>query len=64
MRKRDGQWYARGGGIARMGPFSSYEEASQALIRSPAVHPRYDNADGTPVDGAFVWWEPKKELKR
>lgn len=40
-------WYARGGGIAKSGPYKSYGEASRALI----------NTEGLPVPGAFVWEE-------
>lgn len=47
------QWYARGGGIARTGPYPSAERAARAIM----------GRDGLPVDGAFVWAErtPKKQ---
>ena len=48
MKTENNVWFARGGGIARMGPFESYEVASQKLI----------SIDGEPVEGAFVWAEP------
>lgn len=48
MKARKNIWFARGGGIARMGPFESYEVASQRLI----------SISGEPVEGAFVWAEP------
>lgn len=39
------KWYARGGGIAKAGPFDTESEAAASLI----------NVDGVPVEGAFVW---------
>lgn len=42
------EWWARGGGIARMGPYRSYARAAKALT----------GLDGLPVLGAFVWPEP------
>lgn len=42
-------WFARGGGIGRMGPYPSYEQASFALM----------STEGVPIEGAFVWAEPK-----
>lgn len=41
------QWFARGGNIAKMGPFPSYARAAKALIMT----------DGRPIEGAFVWPE-------
>lgn len=40
-------WWARGEGIARMGPFESQAEAAAALLTT----------DGTHLDNAFVWSE-------
>lgn len=40
-------WFARGGNIAKMGPFPSYARAAQALITT----------EGVPIEGAFVWPE-------
>jgi len=39
------EWYARGGDIAKMGPFRTQEEASRALMTT----------EGHPIEGAFVW---------
>lgn len=45
-------WFARGGGISKMGPYPSYEKAAQALITT----------EGVPIEGAFVWPEtPSKK---
>lgn len=41
------QWFARGGGIERMGPYDTQVEAAAVLVTT----------DGTMVDGAFVWPE-------
>lgn len=49
MKVKPTVWFARGGDIGRMGPYKSYEEASFALM----------GVDGFPVEGAFVWAEPK-----
>lgn len=40
-------WWARGGDIAKMGPYATYEEAARALMTTK----------GVPIDGAFVWPE-------
>jgi len=47
-------YYARAGDIARMGPYDTYEEASQATI----------GLDGLPLSNAFVWFDdtPMNEL--
>lgn len=47
------KWYARCAGIAKMGPYKSYDEAAAALI----------NTKGLPVEGAFVWPETKAQTK-
>lgn len=47
------QWFARCAGIAKMGPYGSYGEASAALI----------DTNGLPVEGAFVWPESKTQTK-
>ncbi len=39
------EWFARGGDVARMGPFATQEEASKALMTT----------EGRPIEGAFVW---------
>lgn len=39
------EWYARGGGIAKMGPYTSQARASAALL----------TPEGVPIEGAFVW---------
>ena len=46
-------WWARGSGVARMGPYHSQVEASAALM----------GTDGHHVDGAFVWPEYVEESK-
>jgi hypothetical protein len=51
--KSSKKWYARCVGIAKMGPYSSYDEAAAALI----------NTKGLPVEGAFVWPETKAQTK-
>lgn len=43
------QWFARGGGIAKMGPYKSQVEAAASLLNTHGVH----------VEGAFVWPEVK-----
>lgn len=43
-------WYARGGDIAKMGPYASYEEAAKALMTTK----------GYPIEGAFIWPERNK----
>lgn len=56
-------WFARGGGIARSGPFKTQVEAAKALVlvsSGPLGAPRF------PPD-AFVWPEevhPKKRAKK
>ncbi len=47
------QWFARGAGIAKMGPFKSYDEAASKLITTR----------GLPVEGAFVWPETAAQTK-
>ena len=47
------KWYARGGGIAKMGPFESYEKAASHCI----------NTKGLPVEGAFVWAETAAQTR-
>lgn len=47
------KWFARGGGIAKMGPYGSYEEAAGHLI----------NTEGFPVEGAFVWPETEAQTR-
>ena len=44
-------YYARAGNVAKMGPFHSYEEASQFII----------GHDGTPVERACIWAVPVAE---
>lgn len=46
------QWFARGGGLVRSGPFKTYAEASKSLVlkSSQEGYPEF------PVD-AFVWAE-------
>ena len=46
------QWFARGGGIKRCGPFASFVEAAAALRTTK----------GEPVDGAFCW--PEQVVRR
>jgi hypothetical protein len=41
------KWFARGGGIQKMGPYDSQVDAVQALMTTK----------GFPVEGAFVWPE-------
>ena len=56
MKKRY-NYYVMCGEIKKMGPYKTFEEASQATI----------GLDGYPVSGSFVWAEPvgkKKELPR
>jgi hypothetical protein len=50
----DLKWFARGGGMAKMGPYSSQAEAAAALITT----------DGIPVEGAFVWPETPDQTRR
>ncbi len=45
------RWFARGGGVKRIGPFVSQVKAVQAVM----------GLDGEPVDGAFVWPEETRE---
>lgn len=45
--KKTIKWFARGGHIAKMGPYNSYEEAAKKLI----------TIEGFPIEGAFVWPE-------
>ncbi len=45
------RWFARGGGVKRMGPFASQVQAAQAIM----------GLDGEPVEGAFVWPELTRE---
>jgi hypothetical protein len=45
------RWYARGGGVVRMGPFATQSEASAALRLGGN-----DEAPRFPAD-AFVWSE-------
>ena len=45
------RWFARGGGVRRMGPFASQVKAAQAIM----------GLDGDPVEGAFVWPESTRE---
>jgi len=40
-------WYARGGGVARKGPYQTQVDAAASLF----------GLDGNPVDGSFVWPE-------
>ena len=42
------QWFARGGGIARAGPFDTQVEAAASLMLRSTGHP---------VPDAFVWPE-------
>lgn len=44
----DLHWFARGGGIAKMGPYASQVEAVNALRHIDT---------GEPIEGAFVWPE-------
>lgn len=48
------KWFARGGGVAKMGPYGSYEEAAASLITT----------EGLPVEGAFVWPETNEQTRR
>lgn len=47
-------WYARGGGIAKMGPFKAQEIAAERLLDWNDRH----------VDGAFVWPEREQPRKK
>lgn len=40
-------WFARGGGIAKQGPYNSQAKAAASLIKT----------DGYPIEDAFVWPE-------
>ena len=44
------RYFARAGNVAKMGPFTSYEDASAAVL----------GADGLPVERAFIWAEVGK----
>lgn len=44
-------WFARGNGIRRMGPYAS-QAAAWAALRG---------LDGDPIPGATVWPEPKHQ---
>ena len=63
MKKTEVLWFARGGGVARTGPFKTQVEAVKALVLAssgPFGAPLY------PTD-AFVWPEevhPKKRAKK
>lgn len=48
------QWFSRCLGIARIGPFDSQPEATQAVMTT----------EGLPATGAFVWPEPVKPRSR
>lgn len=45
--KPEKQWFARGGLIKRMGPFTTQQRAFDALRTT----------EGEPIEGAFVWSE-------
>ena len=47
MKKKKIQWFARGGNIAKMGPFNTQQEAFDSLMTTK----------GLPIEGAFVWSE-------
>lgn len=49
MKEPEVHWFARGGGIKRMGPFPSQLQAWEALRK----------VDGEPVEDAQVWPERK-----
>lgn len=53
------QWFARGGGISRMGPYKTHIEAAQALVLAASK-------PGVPLfpDNAFVWPEPVRVKKK
>jgi len=59
-------WFARGGDIARLGPFATQVEASaHVMVHDPCcvVHqaPHVDcNCALRPIDGAFVWPEKRR----
>ena len=48
------QWFAKGGQIAKMGPYETQELAAAALI----------TVDGLPIEGAYVWPETKAMTKK
>jgi len=55
------KWYARGGGIAQMGPFKTQIEAVNAL---QLIRPNVDGRNRLfPVD-AFVWPETRRKEGR
>lgn len=68
------QWFARGGDMARMGPFKTQVEATNALRLVPPVVARIRGAEFVVGRGitllfppdAFVWPEPlpKKARKK
>ena len=47
MKKKKVNWFARGGGIAKCGPFTSQAEAAKAMVL----------VDGGFPDNVFVWPE-------
>jgi hypothetical protein len=60
-------WFARGGGIGRMGPYKSHEEAAAHIMVHAQIcainiwpHRTPCNCQLRPVDGAFVWPEVEK----
>jgi hypothetical protein len=57
-RKRKIQWFARGGGIARCGPFKSQIEATNAmrLVKREATIHEVEQRCEFP-DNVFVWPE-------
>ena len=58
-------WFARGGDVARMGPFSTQVEASaHVMVHDPQCSiqhwPQVECDCGLrPIDGAFVWPEKR-----
>jgi hypothetical protein len=63
-------WYARGGEIARMGPFKTQVDAAEhTMVHAENCRSRqwpYTNCDCElrPIDGAFVWPEFLKPKRR
>lgn len=53
------QWFARGGGVIRMGPFKTQVEAANAMViaKSDPSAPRFP-------DDVFIWPEFTKSKKR